>query len=97
MPFEHTAVGKGRMRGKSRGRRSEDDELAHAPHLTPGTITLALDDTGEDVPRPIRSPAVKALQNVLESDVSMIMRRRAVLAYGLLDVRSQLLSRGGVR
>ncbi|KAH9915044.1 uncharacterized protein BXZ73DRAFT_92696 [Epithele typhae] len=66
------------------GRGDEDGfpRLARRPPLL--TITFPLD--GEDGHRRHRtSPAVMALQHVLESDISMLMRRRAMLAYGLTD------------
>ncbi|KAI0746113.1 hypothetical protein C8Q76DRAFT_852601 [Earliella scabrosa] len=89
LPFEHTAVGKYQppKRSKSHGRAHGHDENAqtHAPPTTPKTVTLALDDGESRTKHPKKSAAVKALQHVVEFDISMLMRRRAVLAYGLTD------------
>ncbi len=91
LPFEHTAVGKSQARKRSRGHgHGRDHEIdvthAHAPPTTPKTVTLALDDGDGKAKYPKRSAAVKALQHVVEWDISMLMRRRAMLAYGLMDV-----------
>ena len=92
LPFEHTAVGNYQppKRSKSHGRAHGHDENAqtHAPPTTPKTVTLALDDGESRTKHPKKSAAVKALQHVVEFDISMLMRRRAVLAYGLTDVSS---------
>ncbi|KAI0699871.1 hypothetical protein C8T65DRAFT_742322 [Cerioporus squamosus] len=90
LPFEHTAVGKGHARKRSRGRgHARDDENdvlhPHAPPTTPKTVTLALDDVDGKAKHPKRFAVVKALQHVVEWDISMLMRRRAMLAYGLTD------------
>ncbi|KAI1787427.1 hypothetical protein LXA43DRAFT_1029054 [Ganoderma leucocontextum] len=86
LPFEHTAVVRGQAPKRSRrGGDSDGDRGRSAPLATPKTITLALDD-GEGRARYAKKPpAMTALQNVVESDISMSMRNRAAVAYGLTD------------
>ena len=92
LPFEHTAVGKGhhahkRNRGHGHSRdHDHDTPHPHAPPTTPKTVTLALDDPDGKAKHSRRTAAVRALQHVVEWDISMLMRRRAMLAYGLMDV-----------
>ena len=90
LPFEHTAIRGDQHRKRSRGREHEhESEFAlaqlHAPHTTPRTIDIALEGEGHGklIQRP---PAIRALQHVLELDISMLMRRRAILGYGLSNV-----------
>ena len=90
LPFEHTAVVRGQAPKRSRrGGDSDGDRGRSAPPTTPKTITLALDDVEGRTRYTKKPPAVKALQNVVESDISMLMRNRA--AYGLTDVRDIML------
>ncbi|KAM5536681.1 hypothetical protein V8D89_009608 [Ganoderma adspersum] len=89
LPFEHNAVVRGQAPKRSRrGGDSDGDRGRSAPpttpKTTPKTITLALDGEGR-TRYARRPPAVKALQNVVESDISMLMRSRAAVAYGLTD------------
>ncbi|KAI0355754.1 hypothetical protein OH77DRAFT_1402535 [Trametes cingulata] len=80
--FESTAA------GKASGRKSRGDQDAQAvhPHVsfpTPRTVTMALDE-GDARTKPTRkSMALKALQHVVETDISMVMRQRAIRGYGL--------------
>ena len=93
LPFEHTAMGKSRARREPRHEREgpgPSPSQPHAPHTTPRTITAPLDDDGHGGLQK-KSPAVRALQHVLEVDISMLMRRRAMLAYGLLNVSCTLI------
>ena len=93
LPFEHTAVVRGQAPKRSRrgGGDGDGDRGRSAPPTTPKTIMLGLDD-GEGRARYAKKPpAVKALQNVVESDISMLMRNRAAVAYGLTDVRNPVL------
>ncbi|TBU61554.1 hypothetical protein BD310DRAFT_872921 [Dichomitus squalens] len=86
LPFEHTAVVRGQPPKRSRRGGDHDVERGRSvPPTTPKTVTLALDD-GEGKGRIAKkSHAVKALQHVVESDISMLMRKRAAFAYGLID------------
>lgn len=89
LPFEHTALGKESSHRRSRLRsrtREREGGAQHVHAATPKTVTLALVE-GEGYPKK-SSAVMNALQNVVESDISMLMRRRAVMAYGLLDVSS---------
>ena len=92
LPFEHTAFVRGQPPRRSRRGGDNDGERSRSvPPTTPKTVTLALDD-GEGRGRSVKkSHAMKTLQHVVESDISMLMRKRAALAYGLADVRSSLL------
>ncbi len=97
LPFEHTAVVRGQAPKRSRrGGESDGDRGRSAPpttpKTTPKTITLALDGGDGRTKYVKKPPAVKNLQNVVESDISMLMRSRAAVAYGLTDVRNIVLS-----
>ncbi|KAI0744299.1 hypothetical protein C8Q80DRAFT_889791 [Daedaleopsis nitida] len=92
LPFEYTAIGKGAdvpKRSKSRGHGRDHEQYGtghpHAPPTTPKTVTLALDEGETRAKQPKKSVALQALQHIVEWDISMDMRRRAVLAYGLMD------------
>ncbi|EIW63592.1 uncharacterized protein TRAVEDRAFT_43879 [Trametes versicolor FP-101664 SS1] len=87
--FEHTATGKTRYAYSSQGKKHRGDQDVQPVHFntsmpTPRTVTLALDD-GEVRAKPTRkSGPLKALQHVVETDISMVMRQRAIKGYGLV-------------
>ncbi|CDO72505.1 hypothetical protein BN946_scf184980.g46 [Trametes cinnabarina] len=90
--FEHTASSKanhlwGTLSGR-RHRSQQEAPLAVHPHVslpTPKTVTLALDDGEPRAKSPRKSTALKALQHVVEMDISMVMRKRAIRGYGLVN------------
>lgn len=93
LPFEHTAIEQFHLPKRSRGHghgygrdHEHDSAHPHGPPTTPKAVTLALDDGEGRAKHPKQSAALKALQHVVERDISMLMRRRAILAYGLTDV-----------
>ncbi len=89
--FEHTGTGKTRYAYSSQGKKHRGDQDVQPVHFnssmqTPRTVTLALDD-GDMRPKPTRKSApLKALQHVVETDISMVMRQRAIRGYGLVYV-----------
>lgn len=89
--FEHTGTGKTRYAYSSQGKKHRGDQDVQPVHFntsmpTPRTVTLALDD-GEVRAKPTRkSGPLKALQHVVETDISMVMRQRAIKGYGLVYV-----------
>ncbi|KAI8992887.1 hypothetical protein BD414DRAFT_412412 [Trametes punicea] len=89
--FEYTASGRIRHSwGYPQVRKHRGDQETHPPHShvslpTPKTVTLALDDAELRAKAPRRSAALKALQHVVEMDISMVMRRRTIRGYGLVN------------
>ncbi|KAH9892448.1 hypothetical protein C8Q73DRAFT_761814 [Cubamyces lactineus] len=89
--FEYAAFSKGKhdwAHSHGRKHRGETDTQSVHPHIsfpTPRTVTLALDDD-EPRARPSRKAvSLKALQNIVESDISMVMRKRAIRGYGVVN------------
>ncbi|OSC97421.1 hypothetical protein PYCCODRAFT_1419471 [Trametes coccinea BRFM310] len=90
--FEHTASSKvhppwGNLQGRKH-RSEQEVPLAIHQHVsmhTPKTVTLALDDEELRAKPSRKSSALRALQHVVETDISMVMRKRAIRGYGLVN------------
>ncbi|KAI0630074.1 hypothetical protein C8Q77DRAFT_1219729 [Trametes polyzona] len=83
--FEQSTISKSRHASQGRKYRADQELQVPVPFVTPRTVTLALDDPEVRTKPTRKSAPLKALQHVVETDISMVMRQRAIRGYGLVN------------